>query len=124
MEANIRLTAIFSVLVVLALIGTFVYKYMEGWSTVDALYFSTVTMSTGHGYLAPLKTATKIFTVFFVFSMGAVLLVLLTSIANLYFKHGHTRIEKNMQQISDKIQMSNMPWQKNGKFSFKAKKHR
>ena len=53
----------------LVLIGvaTVVYRLGEGWSWVDAFYFSTVAVTTvGFGDLAPTKDGTKLFTVFYI----------------------------------------------------------
>ncbi|HHC09267.1 MAG TPA: two pore domain potassium channel family protein [Actinobacteria bacterium] len=45
-------------------IGTVAYHYLEGWGWIDALYFSTVALTTvGFGDLAPTKPITKLFTV-------------------------------------------------------------
>jgi voltage-gated potassium channel Kch len=39
---------------------------VEGWSAVDALYFSVITMATiGYGDLSPVTTAGKVFTMFY-----------------------------------------------------------
>lgn len=45
-------------------VGTIVYMALEGWSPVDALYFSVVTLATvGFGDLTPTTDAAKLFTV-------------------------------------------------------------
>lgn len=51
------------------LIGsTFFYSSVEGWSKIDALYFSVMTMSTvGYGDLAPTTDNSKLFTIIFTF---------------------------------------------------------
>jgi voltage-gated potassium channel len=44
--------------------GTLFYMRVEGWSAVDALYFSVVTLATiGYGDLVPTSDASKLFTV-------------------------------------------------------------
>jgi hypothetical protein len=51
----------------LFLVGTVFYSLAEGWSPVDAFYFSTMTLATvGFGDLAPSNDLTKLFTVFYV----------------------------------------------------------
>ena len=46
------------------LTGTIFYSLQEGWSLVDALYFSVTTLTTvGLGDLAPATTIGKLFTV-------------------------------------------------------------
>lgn len=51
------------------LIGSTVfYSAEEGWSTLDALYFSVMTMSTiGYGDLAPTTDTSKLFTMVYTF---------------------------------------------------------
>jgi voltage-gated potassium channel len=45
-------------------VGTVVYTALEGWSPIDALYFSVVTLATvGFGDLTPTTDAAKLFTV-------------------------------------------------------------
>jgi hypothetical protein len=54
-------------LLLLLLIGTTFYHLEEGWSWLDALYFSVVTLSTvGYGDLGPTTPLSKIFTMVFI----------------------------------------------------------
>jgi hypothetical protein len=47
----------------LLVVGTAFYANVEGWSVLDALYFSVITLATvGYGDLAPVTSAGKIFT--------------------------------------------------------------
>jgi voltage-gated potassium channel len=49
------------------LLGTLVYGWLEGWSPIDALYFSVVTLATvGFGDLHPTTDAAKLFTVLYI----------------------------------------------------------
>lgn len=54
------------------LTGTLFYRTVEGWSIVDAFYFSATTLTTvGLGDLAPVTTVTtfgKVFTVVYIFA--------------------------------------------------------
>jgi voltage-gated potassium channel len=58
------------ILVFLTLLsGTIFYSFQEGWSPVDAFYFSVTTLTTvGLGDLAPATTVGKLFTVVYIFS--------------------------------------------------------
>ncbi len=48
-------------------LGTWFYARQEGWSVVDSLYFTVMTLTTvGYGDLAPSTTLTRLFTVVFV----------------------------------------------------------
>ncbi|GBE19534.1 MAG TPA: two pore domain potassium channel family protein [Candidatus Pacearchaeota archaeon] len=63
--------------------GSFVYHSIEGWSKIDSIYFTVVTVTTiGYGDLAPITDAGKIFTIFFSFvgvGMGLYFLSLIGS---------------------------------------------
>ena len=49
--------------------GTIFYSLLEGWSLVDAFYFSVTTLTTaGFGDLSPATTIGKLFTVVYIFS--------------------------------------------------------
>ena len=49
--------------------GTLFYWQIEGWSPLDAFYFSSITLTTvGYGDLVPETAAGKLFTVFYLFT--------------------------------------------------------
>ena len=53
-------------LIILAL-GTISYHYLEGWSWINALYFSIITLTTiGYGDFSPQTTAGKLFIIAYV----------------------------------------------------------
>ena len=59
--------AMFLILVALLVSGTVFYSGVEGWSVIDALYFSVMTLATvGYGDLAPSTGFSKIFTILYV----------------------------------------------------------
>lgn len=61
-------------------IGTVVYHWLEGWSWVDSLYFSAVTLTTvGYGDLSPTTDAAKLFTVVYIFSGMTVIVTYLNA---------------------------------------------
>lgn len=63
-------------------VGTVFYQRAEGWTTVDALYFSVVTLTTiGFGDLAPTSTASRLFTVVYSLVGIGVIASLVTSLA-------------------------------------------
>ena len=54
-------------LLMLVASGTGFYAVAEGWSIVDSLYFSVITLATvGYGDLAPVTTAGKLFTIIYI----------------------------------------------------------
>ena len=54
--------------------GTVVYHYLENWSWVDSLYFSSVAVTTvGFGDLTPTSDGAKLFTVAYIFAGIAII---------------------------------------------------
>lgn len=48
------------------IIGAALYRWLEGWSWLDAIYFVVITLATiGYGDLAPTTPLTKIITIFY-----------------------------------------------------------
>jgi voltage-gated potassium channel len=82
-------------LVVITLLsGTLFYSQVEGWSVVDALYFSVTTLTTvGLGDLAPTTTIGKLFTVIYIFAGISIILGFIDTVAketlDLGRKSGH-----------------------------------
>ena len=61
-------TAVF-LLVVIMLVGVFGYVIISGYTWVDALYMTVITMTTvGFGEVVPLDDQSKIFTIFLIFA--------------------------------------------------------
>jgi voltage-gated potassium channel Kch len=60
------------------LIGTLVYHWLEGWSLLDSLYFSVITLATvGFGDFVPTTPLTRLFTILYVINGIGILLGLL-----------------------------------------------
>jgi len=74
-----KIRSAFIIFIVIIFLGGFVYSKIEGWSYIDAIYFSTVTVTTlGYGDFVPLTPVGKIFTIFFSLSGIAIGLYILT----------------------------------------------
>ena len=77
-------------LIILAL-GTISYHYLEGWSWIDALYFSIITLTTiGYGDFSPQTTAGKLFTItYIILGIGIIL-----GFINTVFQHYKSQSRK------------------------------
>ena len=75
-------------LVVITLLGgTIFYSLVEGWSVVDAFYFSATTLTTvGLGDLAPKSTVGKLFTVVYIFAGLSLVLGFIETVAKETFR--------------------------------------
>ena len=60
---------LFVAVAVIVAIGSVFYSLVEGWSLLDSVYFCVVSLTTvGFGDLAPVTTAGKLFTIFYLLS--------------------------------------------------------
>lgn len=67
----------------LILIATIFFWLVEGWSLLDSVYFSVVTIATvGYGDLAPKTALGKIFTIVYVFCGIGIFFVAVTAFAH------------------------------------------
>jgi voltage-gated potassium channel Kch len=65
--------------------GTIFYWRVEGWTIVESLYFSVVTLTTvGFGDFAPTTPGAQIFTIFYILTGIGVFVALLASVAQQY----------------------------------------
>jgi len=61
-----KIWSAFMIFVVILLAGTLIYHEIEGWSYLNSLYFTTMTVTTvGYGDFVPLTDNGKIFTILF-----------------------------------------------------------
>ena len=59
-------------------IGTILYRWLEGWEWLDSLYFVIITLTTiGFGDFTPTQPITKVLTIFYGLNGIAILLMLL-----------------------------------------------
>lgn len=65
--------------------GSTVYHYLEGWSWVDSIYFSVVTLTTvGYGDFSPQTDGGKFFTIFYIIIGIGIILSFIDTIYNHY----------------------------------------
>ena len=70
-----RIIYVFILIMLVLFGGATIYSYIEGWRYLDALYFTSYTLTTvGYGDITPKTDAGKIFTIFYIFAgVGIVL---------------------------------------------------
>jgi voltage-gated potassium channel len=88
---NIIISAIIGV--ILLLVGTAGYTIIEGWSPLESLYMTVITLATiGYGEIKPLSPGGRIFTIFIiVFGVG--------NVAYLVGQLSKTMVEGSLQRI-------------------------
>ena len=80
--------------------GSIVFHYLEGWSWIDSIYFSVITLSTiGYGDFSPATDAGKIFTIFYIIIGIGIILSFLNA---LYHHYANIRFEKNGRRKKNK----------------------
>lgn len=78
-----RVKSILAFTIAIVLWASVFYRYVEGWSWLDSIYFSVVTISTvGFGDFSPETAAGKIFTMFYIVVGLGVFVTAVTTIAN------------------------------------------
>lgn len=74
---------IFASVMAVLLVGTLVFRQLEGWSLLDSLYFSVVTLATiGYGDLTPTTSTAKLFSIFYILVGVGVLGVFISAVSH------------------------------------------
>jgi voltage-gated potassium channel len=83
--------------------GTFFYHKVEGWSWLDSLYFSVITLTTvGYGDFTPQTDIGKIFTIIYIFVGLGILIGFVTPI-------GEYLVNRRLENIQKKEKERNTP---------------
>lgn len=98
-------------LVGLLLAGTLLYPVLEGWSLVDSLYFSVVTLATvGYGDIHPVTDLGKLFTVLYILTGVGVLVVFASRVVNVMVtqrsagaRERSERLREDEERLRDRI---------------------
>ena len=89
-----------SLVIILLLTGSSAYMYFEGWSFVDALYFSTSTLSTtGLGDLVPTSQESRLFTVFFILFGISLLFYAFSLIASNFLARQQPKLDEGLHNF-------------------------
>lgn len=77
------------------MIGSVAYHFLEGWTWIDSLYFSVITLTTiGYGDFTPVTDGGKIFTIIYIIvGVG----IILNFINTLHHHYSETR--KNNRKL-------------------------
>lgn len=68
---------------VIILFGSTVYHFIEGWSWIDSIYFSIITLTTiGYGDFSPQTDEGKLFTIFYILIGVGIILSFLNTLYN------------------------------------------
>jgi len=103
-----QLRAAILALIVLVLLGTAGYMFVEGWSFLDALYMTVTTITTvGYMEVHPLSQAGRMFSLLVIISGVTVLFYTVGKIAQVMFEgqfqryFGRIKLEKQIEAMKD-----------------------
>ena len=104
LRADEELRILLFILATLLASATVFYTTVEGWSPVDALYFSVMTMSTiGHDGFVPSSTISKLFTIMFLLlSIGVYIAVLAKVVKVTLAEKKELRVKKKQKKAEKK----------------------
>lgn len=92
-KLKLQVSASVSALIGMIVLGTVVYKFLEGWTWIQSFYFSVTTLSTvGYGDLHPTSDASRLFTALYIISGVAIALAALGIIGKNYLEKREKKI--------------------------------
>lgn len=87
-------------IVILLIVGTFLFSITEEWSYVDSFYFSTSTLTTvGYGDIVPTHDVSKIITSIYALLGVGTFLFCLSVVAEYYFYRRFMIVSKKIKKI-------------------------
>jgi voltage-gated potassium channel len=88
-----RKVAAVSALLLLIIIGTLAYHWLEHWTWIQSFYFTVSTLATvGYGDLHPTMDSTRLFTAFFILAGVGIAVAALSIIGSSYIDNRTKRI--------------------------------
>jgi voltage-gated potassium channel len=103
-RGNPQFRSLVFVVILMLLIGTVFYSLEEGWSVVDAFYFSVTTLTTvGLGDLTPKTTIGKLFTVVYIFAGLGIIVGFINTVAKETLDHRARWDGGEEDQVDDSV---------------------
>lgn len=100
--------ATMATLCILLSLGTVFYSSEEGWSYIDSVYFSVVTLTTvGYGDLHPTTTTSKLFTIAYIFIGVGLGFYILSALAKSFIEGRDKRMKRIEKLLSMPKEESN-----------------
>jgi len=91
------------VMVLLVILGTSFFMYSEGWSLVDAIYFTGMTITTvGYGDIVPTHDSSKMVATAYAVVSIPIAIFAFGILAENYFEVRLARLERRMQEMMQK----------------------
>ncbi|WP_306112870.1 MULTISPECIES: potassium channel family protein [unclassified Roseovarius] len=96
-----RLLTLITTLPLIITTGTIFFRYVEGWSWLDAYFFTVVTLSTvGYGELVPATALGKIGTTIFIFTGLGVFALTIQQFASFAVRKREEHAERLAQRMA------------------------
>jgi voltage-gated potassium channel len=93
---------IFGSVVIVLTVGTLVFRRLEGWSLLDSLYFSVVTLATiGYGDLTPTTDTAKLFSIVYILVGVGILGVFISAVSRASMQRTLERNERLASQRAE-----------------------
>jgi hypothetical protein len=101
---GIQIAVACSSLMILMIIGTVAYRFLEDWTWIQSFYFSVVTLSTvGYGDLSPTSDASRLFTASYIIGGVAIALSALGVIGTNYLRKRESRILERREKRGNSL---------------------
>ncbi len=108
-----RMMYLVMVLLILLFGGAFMFRFLEKWRLIDALYFSAYTLTTvGYGDFTPHTDAGKLFAIVYMFGGVAIALYGLTLFASHFVEIREEIVMGRLAKIKDSIDTPKELWEK------------
>jgi voltage-gated potassium channel len=110
-ELTRRLIILFALILVLLSLGTLAYHMLEGWSYVDSLYYSSISLtSRGYSNMHPTNLFSTLFSVLYLIIGAALLVYGLSTLIAHYTTFYQPKIENKLHHIVNSITHKNDKW--------------